>query len=239
MPKFLTTSILIIGLCLLAVLPLFGGGPDWQNDNHPVFGSSSGGNLALAQVNQMRRWRGAIPEEAEKALEEIKELVGDPLAKDKSGKPTPIQGRFYASTEYRRELNFAYEANEQWGLAVQNWVRMTQEFVPGGLPALPPVGAANRQGILNRRALYFDLFLEAQRASSEAYKAQDPKKFKGGQEAIDTASNNIAQRLYDLETKNEDFRDRADFKTRLAKIVNSSPTIKTKYDTLNKTLVVK
>lgn len=234
MPKFLTTSILSIGLCLLAGNPIFGDVLNWEPEYQLVSGSSSGGSLASAQVNQMRRWRGAIPEEAGKALEEIKELVGDPLAKDKTGKPTAIQGRFYASAEYRRELNFAYEANGQWALAVQNWVRMTQEFVPGGLPAFPPIGAANRKAILQKRALYFDIFLEVQRVSVEYYNVQNPDKFRGGQKAIDIALSAIAERLYDLETKNEDFRDIDDFKARLIKIVNSSPTIKAKYNALKK-----
>ncbi len=209
---------------------------------------------------RIRALRSGGPVLAAKALTDLKELVGDPLAKDKAGKPEPIRKDFYSSKDYRRELNLAYEATAQWGPAVQNWVRMTQEFIPGGLPAYPteppapkladndPMKEAklaehkkklteyqlNRPKELQKRKDYFDLFLEAQRASAEAYKAQDPAKFKGGIEAIDTAFANIAQRLYDLETKNEDFRGEDELKDRMLKIVNSSPKIKTKYDALKK-----
>jgi hypothetical protein len=210
---------------------------------------------------RIRALRTGPPDLVKVALEELKEYVGDPLAKDKTGKPQPIIKDYYGSPDFRRELCFALEAAKLWGPAVQNWVRMTQEFVPGGLPAYPTPPVApkiadsdpnkqekmqafakkqdefqlERPKILRKRAEYFDLFLEAQRCSAEAYKNQDATKFKGGIDAINTALENIGQRLFDLETKNEDFRDKDDLMDRLQKILKIHKKIEERYNTLKKT----
>ena len=64
-----------------------------------------------------------------KATELMRKIVGDPI---KKGVP---HGWGYRNLEIRKEYNLLLEDQKLYGPAVNNWVRMTREFVPRGLPA--------------------------------------------------------------------------------------------------------
>jgi hypothetical protein len=80
------------------------------------------------------------------------------------------------------------------------------------------------------RNTYFDLYYEAQRCSAKAFSSQDPAKFKGGQEGINTGLTNIGQRLFDLVSKNDDVSE-ANLE-KIQDLLGKYPVMKTKYDAL-------
>ena len=174
----------------------------------------------------------------DKATALMKKVVGDPVGKGTA------QGWGYRNIPMRKEYCALLEDQNFFGPAVSNWVKLTNEFVPGGIPQ--PVkflgqrqnfvlfGQAAEMGVLTQfhipiavsgfvdqafknvfpvvaerrnqqRLLYFDLFFEAQRCSARAYTTPAvAAKVKGGPEAITPKLQDIAQRLFDLLTKNDD-----------------------------------
>jgi len=67
----------------------------------------------------------------DKAAALMKKVVGDPIAP--KSKPVP-QGWGYRNIDIRKEYCALLEDQNFFGPAVSNWVKLTNEFVPGGLP---------------------------------------------------------------------------------------------------------
>jgi outer membrane protein assembly factor BamD (BamD/ComL family) len=78
--------------------------------------------LQFFQARALRQ-SGKFPEAS--AL--MQKIVGDPLKKG-------TRGWGYSNIEIRKEYNMLLEDQKLFGPAVNNWVKLTNDFVPGGLP---------------------------------------------------------------------------------------------------------
>jgi hypothetical protein len=81
--------------------------------------------LQFMQAHTLRQAGGK--ENFDKATALMQAIVGDPLKKGK-------RGWGYSNIKIRKEYIMLLEDQKFYGPAVSNWVRMTNEFVPGGLP---------------------------------------------------------------------------------------------------------
>ena len=133
-------------------------------------------------------------DEADKLM---KEMVGNPL--DKAAK----QGWGFKSLEVRKEYCHLQEAKKLDGVAVANWTAMTNQFA-APLPAMPLEANPKRAEILAKRALYFDLYFEAKRASAQAWARIDMKKTKLTPTEIEEKQAKIGEDFYKFLTDNAD-----------------------------------
>jgi len=223
-----------------------------------------------ARAHRQAGTQGGGKPDFDKATALMKKVVGDPIGKGTA------QGWGYRNIEMRKEYCALLEDQNFFGPAVSNWVKLTNEFVPGGLPQ-PVKFLGQRQnfvvfgqvadmsilikfhvpiavsgfvdlafknvfpGVAERRnqqrQLYFDLFFEAQRCSARAYTTPAVAvKVKGGPEAITPKLNDIAQRLFDLVTKNDDVP--TEVKEKIQDFLNEDryKVVKKKFEELTATL---
>ncbi len=175
------------------------------------------------QFNLARSYRAAkMFDKAKEFLD--KQLIGGPQAgaAGAAAAPKAPKGPFYSSVEARRERAHLYEDMGDFRAAVAYWTSLAKMF---GEP-LPPPNPEN-QAQAQKRALYFDLFFESQRCSVKAYTSLDKAKYA---KQIDDGFTKVAQRLFDMDTKNPDLS--VELKDKVRELIEEQKALRDKYKAL-------
>jgi hypothetical protein len=167
-------------------------------------------NLFAIQVNLLYARTARLAGDFPKAEAVLKVLIGD--AKNR--------GVGFGTVPIRKEKCYLLEDQKKFKDAVNEWVAMTKQFV-GNEP--PPIGSEDKK-IRDRRAMYLDLFYEAQRCSARAYDSLNPAMY---EQQKNDGNTRVASKLVEFETKNEDLPP--DLKDRIRTTLENYPGLKAKY----------
>ena len=159
------------------------------------------------------------------------EILGDPAKKEID--PMTKQPKKYWGSSFlpaRREYILLLEDQKKFREAVAAWTALAKSF-GDKLPALPVKNADEQHA----RKMYFELYIESQRASARAYSGISAKAPANVLQQQEDGFGNVAKKLVDLEKLAPDLND--DHRDSIRSLLELYPQVKAKYIEAGGTLI--